>query len=451
MSQRLCYIETWPVDLSPSCSSKRVVCSQFANDTALIATAQSRQHAHSSLQASVTAAGQWLFDWHLMVNAGKTVTMRFSGRDGLHLPVDHRPILLNGIQLRTVSCHCHLGMELQCHLRWSTHVTTKITAASKLLFLARHLKPSITPAAMALIYTTYIRPKLEYGSLVYSSLSTTLADKLERFQRKAARLCLGLPLFKPADHSSLLHRVHWPTLSSRRHLTRLVFGYRLMHRTVPPHLMSLIPPQPPQPTHCLRHHRHFSLPTTRTSRQRDSPIHLSCHDINNLPISLSSITSFSSYKAELAPFILSSICASGSEERHYHPVCGRYLLFPIWQGNLGHISNSFWFTTWLEYLPWREVSTSKCIQDTDYASLITTIYSTTTDHQAGWSDNQSSRIRKVSRTANWSTPVIQRARPQSSVKSCWSHISIAQEQAHARYAKQTHVLPGYDSTSSWIL
>ena len=241
--------------------------------------------------------------------------MRFSGRDGLHPPVDHLPILLNGIQLRTVSCHRHLGMELQCDLRWSTHVTTKITAASKLLFLARRLKPSITPAAMALIYTTYIRPKLEYGSLVYSSLSTTLSDKLERFQRKAARLCLGLPLFKPADHSSLLHRVHWPTLSSRRHLTRLVFGYRLMHRTVPPHLMPLIPPQPPQPTHCLRHHRHFALPTTRTSRQRDSPIHLSCHDINHLPISLSSITSFSSYKADLAPFILSSICSCSAHPR----------------------------------------------------------------------------------------------------------------------------------------
>ena len=43
------------------------------------------------------------------------------------------------------------------------------------------------------------------------------------------------------------------------------------------------------------------------SREHDSSIHLSCHVINNLPASLSSISSFSSYKAELTPFILSSI------------------------------------------------------------------------------------------------------------------------------------------------
>ena len=90
---------------------------------------------------------------------------------------------------------------------------------------------------MAQIYTTYIRPKLEYASLVYSSLSGTLSDKLERFQRRAARLCLGLPLFRPVNHTALLHRVDWPTLSSRRQYVRLVFAFRLYNRMVPPHLI----------------------------------------------------------------------------------------------------------------------------------------------------------------------------------------------------------------------
>ena len=174
---------------------------------------------------------------------------------------------------------------------------------------------------MAQIYTTYIRPKLEYASLVYSSLSGTLSDKLERFQRRAARLCLGLPLFRPVNHTTLLHRVDWPTLSSRRQYVHLVFAFRLYNRMVPPHLLALLPQQPPTPTQHLRHHRLFSLPTTRTSRQRDSPIYLACHELNTIPSHISSMKSFDSFKLDISPLVFSSICSCSSHPpiSTFHP------------------------------------------------------------------------------------------------------------------------------------
>ena len=297
----------YTIDLPASSIRPGVSCSQFADDTALISTASSSATATTNLQESVNAASDWLLKWHLMVNASKTVTMKFSGREGLN-NATQLPVQLNGTQLRTVQMHRHLGLEIQCDLRWGAHIQSKINSSSKLLFLVRRLRSSLTSRALALIYTTYIRPKLEYASVVYSSLSQKLSDQLERFQRRVARICLGMPLFNPTNHTALLHKLEWSTLSSRRQVSRLVFAHRLLNRNVPPHLITLIPPRPSRPSQMLRHSRVFSLPTVRTSRQRDSPINLSCHDFNGLPSSVSAIPSISEFKKQMLPLIESSVC-----------------------------------------------------------------------------------------------------------------------------------------------
>lgn len=298
----------YTIDLPHACTNSHVVCSQFADDTALIATARDEPTATASLQSSINAAGDWLKAWHLLVNASKTVTMRFSVKGGFADAGHYQPFHLHGVELATVTQHRHLGVILQCDLRWSSHVTTVISKSARLLFLLRRLRPSLTPPAMALLYATYIRPKLEYASNVLSSLSITLSDRLERFQRKAARICVSLPPFQPTHHSALLHQLGWPTLSSRRRYKRLVFAHDMFTKSVPPHLMNLVPPPVHRPSSRLRQHRVFSLPTTRTSHHRDSPIFLPCSEFNCLPVTASSITSKSEFKVAINPLILSSIC-----------------------------------------------------------------------------------------------------------------------------------------------
>ena len=120
------------------------------------------------------------------------------------------------------------------------------------------------------MYTIYIRPVLEYGSLVLSSLSQTSHDRLESLQRHAGRVCLGLPLFEPTHHSSLLHHTSLPTLSSRRQYRQLVFAHALVHGRVPHHLRNTSRPDFAQRTHHdLRRQRTYGshgpmIPGSRT-------------------------------------------------------------------------------------------------------------------------------------------------------------------------------------------
>ena len=183
----------YTINLPHACTNSHVVCSQFADDTALIATADTDLAAATHLQSSINAASAWLKAWHLLVNAGKTVTMKFSAKAGLVATSNYPPFYVDGVALTAVSQHRHLGLIIQSDLRWNSHVAATISKSTKLLFLLWRLWPSLNPTAMALLYSTYIRPKLEYASNVLSSMSVTISDKLERFQRKAARVCLGLP------------------------------------------------------------------------------------------------------------------------------------------------------------------------------------------------------------------------------------------------------------------
>ena len=160
---------------------------------------------------------------------------------------------------------------------------------------------------MIYLFKAYIRPIIEYASISYSSLSSTLSDRLERFQRKAARICLRLPLFSPVNHSSLLHHAQLPTLSSRRKLKLALFAHSIHHKHAPPHILNL-PIIYSQCTYPLRHTRTFSVPTTRTDRHRDSPLYAALSIFNTLPQDVLTCKNRSAFKKHLSSLIESSVC-----------------------------------------------------------------------------------------------------------------------------------------------
>ena len=305
----------YTIDLPKACTNDTTSCSQFADDTALIACGESHQDAHRSLQQAVTAAGTWLKNWHLLVNTDKTVVMIFhhTNRPPPPLPA----ITLNSKPLKVVSKQRHLGMILQQTLRWSAHLDHVITKANKSLFQLRRLRSKINPSALVYLYTTYIRPILEYGSTVATPLSVTLCDRLERYQRRAARVCLGIPLFSPVDHSLLLHKIELPSLFSRRIVKHVLFTHSISYNYAPPHLLGLQLTSH-QPAYSLRHTRMYNIPTTRTDRHRDSPVNIALQYFNLLPQSISSIPDRSAFKNAAAALLINSICPCSAHPISYH-------------------------------------------------------------------------------------------------------------------------------------
>ena len=67
-------------------------------------------------------------------------------------------------------------------------------------------------------------------------LSIAALDCLERIQGKAARICLRLPLYTPLNHSTLLHRLKWPTMFSRRKVKLTLLAHSIKYQYAPQHI-----------------------------------------------------------------------------------------------------------------------------------------------------------------------------------------------------------------------
>ena len=296
----------YTIDLPSACTNSNTKCSQFADDTALIATHQSRLTSELSLQSAVSAAATWLRRWHLLVNASKTVTLSFTPNHQLN-------ITLNGTPLKQVNEHRHLGIILQNNLQWNSHVTHIINKSKKLLHQLRKTRGQLNTPSLLVIYTAYIRPVIEYGSLVLSNTTRTQKDQLERVQRRAARICLRIPLFAPVHHSSLLHHLQLPTLVSRQLLRQVTLAHNIKYIRAPLHLQQphLARPITEQP-YALRHMRTYTLRTSHTYRHTNSPINLSLHNFNQLPPDLRETNSKHAFKSMASSLILSSICSCSS-------------------------------------------------------------------------------------------------------------------------------------------
>ena len=144
----------YTIDLPTSCTNATTSCSQFADDTALISAATSYQEAHQSLQRAVTAAGDWLKTWHLLVNVDKTVIMVFH-----HLnrpPPSLLPIQLNDQPLKVVTKQRHLGVIFQHNLGWAEHLEHSTRKANRVLHHLRRLRSRLSSPALTYLYTTYI-------------------------------------------------------------------------------------------------------------------------------------------------------------------------------------------------------------------------------------------------------------------------------------------------------
>ena len=82
-----------------------------------------------------------------------------------------------------------------------------------------------------LAYKTYVRPKVEYCSVVWDPWQKEQINKIEMIQRRAARYKLNQYSYQRSV-SAMLQHLCWPTLQQRRNLASVTMLYKLQHQLV---------------------------------------------------------------------------------------------------------------------------------------------------------------------------------------------------------------------------
>ena len=102
------------------------------------------------------------------------------------------PLVLNGSLLQRVHSYKYLGITISCDLSWKPHISSVCIKTRKLVgLLYRRFSSNASSNAMVkYIYTSFIRPSLEYASIVWSPYLMGENQALEKVQKFALKVCL---------------------------------------------------------------------------------------------------------------------------------------------------------------------------------------------------------------------------------------------------------------------
>ena len=96
------------------------------------------------------------------------------------------------MNVERVKSTCILGLTVQDNMKWNEHVHNIVKKASKRLYMLRLLKRSNASIdTLITVYTTIIRPVLEYACQVWHyNIQQYLSEEIEKIQKRAFRIIL---------------------------------------------------------------------------------------------------------------------------------------------------------------------------------------------------------------------------------------------------------------------
>ena len=161
----------------------------YADDITLVCKNKDYLTAESQMQSCINRLSEWFENQELKVNPGKTYLQYFS-RKRLNINLK-----INGMAITMEKEHRLLGMTIDMpHLNWRKHVNNIIFEGYRRINIMKTLSSTTwgaSPKILRNLYISFIRSKLEYGSMLYADVSLDLRNKLNILQNACLCIILG--------------------------------------------------------------------------------------------------------------------------------------------------------------------------------------------------------------------------------------------------------------------
>ena len=187
------------------------LCKLFADDTKLLAAIRNSLDCNK-LQTDLDAATKWADTWKMKFNNDKCKVMHI----GKNNPSYQYTMLSNSTErtiLEVTAAERDLGIIISKDLKWKCQVQKASNKANAVLGILKRTFSYWTPETVKILYTTFVRPQLEYASSVWSPYQKQDAFTLEQVQRRATKL---VPSLKNLPYEQRLKVIGLTSLSERR-------------------------------------------------------------------------------------------------------------------------------------------------------------------------------------------------------------------------------------------
>jgi len=186
------------------------VIQMFADDTKLYREIRSAQDG-DQLQQDLDALEKWSQDWQLKFNADKCKVMHIGEQREPHsyyMTKDDIPVKLEITKLEK-----DLGVYVDPTLTFSAHCEQQVNKANRILGLIRRSYSYIDGESLLRLFTSLVRPYLEYANPVWYPIYKKDSTLLENVQRRATKL---IPKLRDLSYEKRLESLKLHSLQYRR-------------------------------------------------------------------------------------------------------------------------------------------------------------------------------------------------------------------------------------------
>ena len=269
----------------------------FADDTSLYITIDDNlNEATDQLNSDLDLLKAWSSQWLVDFNPQKTKSIYISLKKTV--PDDLPPLYFDNVELENVDSHKHLGLILNTSLSWKDHIVSIASTANKKLNLLAHLKNLLDRKTLFIMYTSFIRPSIEYANVIWCNCTDTENDFLEGIQRRAARIITGGTI--STSSKCLYEELAIETLKCRRDRNVMLMFHKIVFENAPFYLAELKPETTAQrQTYNLRKTNNFTTPLCRIQKYQKSFLPHAIDLWNKLPSDTKTLRDYDLFKSEL--------------------------------------------------------------------------------------------------------------------------------------------------------
>ena len=173
----------------------------FADDTALLAVAETAEQSSLKVQEAVDSIVSWAKKWRIQLNSSKSTHTFYSLKK-----IDYSPVYISGTAIPHSNQAKYLGMTLDTRLRWKEHVKKKreeLDLKSKKMYYLIGRRSKLSISNKLLLYKQILKPIWLYGLQLWGCASQSNINLIQRFQNKVLRCIVDAPWYIRSDD---LHR-----------------------------------------------------------------------------------------------------------------------------------------------------------------------------------------------------------------------------------------------------
>jgi hypothetical protein len=188
---------------------------QFADDTKLFAESR----LHTLLQSDLDNISKWCKEWSLSLSVQKCHVLQL-GSGG-----QPNNYLITGVSLEHVKSEKDLGIHLQYDMKSGEHCKIVAGKATRVLNIIKRAFGPLSRREFQILYKTYVRPHLEYCSVIWWPHYSKDMALLEKVQRSATKQVIGL---KQIPYEERLRTLDLSSLHYRYLRSALVETFKLI-------------------------------------------------------------------------------------------------------------------------------------------------------------------------------------------------------------------------------